>query len=344
MDKNVTNHKCPNCNSGLPFDPEKGLWVCKYCNSEFTLEDLKDDNKNTNESTNNNGNIDLYECPSCGAQILADENTTATFCVYCKNPAIIKSRLKENFKPEFIIPFKTTKQDAISAFEKFKKNKWFVPDEFNNPDTIQEISGIYIPFWLYSCDVEATLNATAYKIKTWRSGNYIYTKTDTYSIIRDGNMGYNKVPADGSKRFDDSIMDSIEPFDYTELQEFDYSYLSGFLSEKYDVSVDEALSRAQNRIENTSKEKLQNTVLGYTKSSINTFNAELLNLSNEYVLLPVWLLNTKYKDKFYTFAMNGQTGKLIGNIPVSIKKMILKGLFIFLSLNIIIFLILLFFR
>ncbi len=341
MDKNVTNHKCPNCNSGLPFDPEKGLWVCKYCNSEFTLEDLKNENK---EQTSNDSNIDLYECPSCGAQILADENTTATFCVYCKNPAIIKSRLKENFKPEYIIPFKTTKQDAIYAFENFKKNKWFVPDEFNDSKTIQEISGIYIPFWLYNCDVKAHFTATGYRIKTWRSGNYRYTKTDTYSVIRAGNMGYNRVPADGSKRFDDSIMDSIEPFDYSELKEFDYSYLSGFLSEKYDVSVDEALIRAQNRIENTSKQKLQSTVLGYTRLSINNYHADLINTSNEYVLLPVWLLNTKYKDKIYTFAMNGQTSKLIGNIPVSIKKMILKGLLIFLSLNAIIFLIMLFFR
>lgn len=337
MDKNVTNHKCPNCNSGLPFDPEKGLWVCKYCNSEFTLEDLKKSEDTTEKEIKSD--IDLYECPSCGAQIIADENTTATFCVYCKNPAIIKSRLQEEFKPQYIIPFKNTKEDAIKAFENFKKNKWFIPDEFNDPKTIQEITGIYIPFWLYTCDVDAHLTALAFKIKRWRSGNYNYTKTDTYSIIRNGTMGYDRVPADGSKRFDDSIMDSIEPFDYSELKEFDYSYLSGFLSEKYDVSTEEAFSRAESRIQNTSKQKLQSTILGYTSVNVNDFFSNLNNVSNEYVLLPVWLLNTKYKDKLYTFAMNGQTGKFIGNIPVSPKKLIIKSLIIFLLLNIIIFLI-----
>ena len=337
MDKNVTNHKCPNCNAGLPFDPEKGLWVCEYCNSEFTLEELNKSENNTESS--NDANMDLYECPSCGAQIIADENTTATFCVYCKNPAIIKSRLQEKFKPQYVIPFKTTKEDAIKAFENYKKNKWFIPDEFNDPQTIQEITGINIPFWLYTCDVDANLSAVAYKIRRWRSGNYRYTKTDTYSITRKGTMGYNKVPADGSKRFDDSIMDSIEPFNYSELKDFDYSYLSGFLSEKYDVTEDEAFDRAEDRIENTSKQKLQSTILGYTTINVNNFTANINNVSNEYVLLPVWLLNTKYKDKLYPFAMNGQTGKLIGNIPISIKKLILKSLFIFLSLDIIIFLI-----
>ena len=152
-------------------------------------------------------------------------------------------------------------------------------------------------------------------------------------------MGYDRVPADGSKRFDDSIMDSIEPFDYSELKEFDYSYLSGFLSEKYDVSTEEAFSRAESRIQNTSKQKLQSTILGYTSVNVNDFFSNLNNVSNEYVLLPVWLLNTKYKDKLYTFAMNGQTGKFIGNIPVSPKKLIIKSLIIFLLLNIIIFLI-----
>ncbi len=331
---NVTNHKCPTCGAGLPFDPKKGLWVCKYCNTTFTEQDLaKEQEEPTNEEvkqeeTGNNeqSNMDLYKCPSCGAQIIADENTTATFCVYCKNPAIIKSKLKGKFEPQYILPFKTTKQDAMDAFIKFKNGKIFTPEDFENPKNVQEITGIYIPFWLYSCDVDATIRVRGEKIKSWRMGNYRYTKTDTYSVIREGNIDYDDIPADGSEKFADDIMDSIEPYGYTDLTEFNLSYLSGFLAENYDVSNEDAFSRAKLRIENTSKDELNKTVTGYTTKFVESTDININNMEHKYVLLPVWLLNTKYKEKIYTFAMNGQTGKMVGNIPICKKKLIKKTL------------------
>ncbi|MBE5821059.1 MAG: DNA helicase PriA [Clostridiales bacterium] len=331
----ITNHKCPNCEAGLPFNPEKGLWVCEYCKSEFTEEELNSYTKKSEKKTTtrkkkevNNENIvemDMYRCPSCGAEILTDENTTATFCVYCKNPAIIKERFKGEFNPDYIIPFKKTKQDAIEAFSRFSKGKLFTPDSFTDYNNIQEISSIYIPFWLYTCDVNGEINVDARKVRSWRSGDYRYTETSYYDVTRNGELIFDRVPTDGSTEFDDNIMDSIEPYDYSEMTEFNMSYLSGFLSEHYDVNKDDSFERAENRIKETTKNYLNNDIHGYTSKTIASSNITIDNLDAKYVLLPVWLLNTKYNDKIYTFALNGQTGKMVGNIPICKKKLIIKS-------------------
>lgn len=333
----VTNHKCPNCEAGLPYNPEKGLWVCEYCNSEFTEEELnkyiqekesKKEIKKKKEDNVESSNIvemDMYRCPSCGAEILTDENTTATFCVYCKNPAIIKERFKGEFNPDYIIPFKKTKQEAIDAFSRFSRGKLFTPDNFTDYKNIQEISSIYIPFWLYTCTVDAEINVDARKVRSWRSGNYRYTETSYYEAIRSGTLSFDKIPTDGSTEFDDKIMDSIEPYDYSELKEFNMSYLSGFLSEHYDVSKEKSFQRAEKRIKETTQNYLNSDIHGYSSKTITSSNINVNDLNAKYVLLPVWLLNTKYKDKLYTFALNGQTGKMVGNIPISKKKLIIKS-------------------
>lgn len=338
----VTNHKCPNCEAGLPFNPEKGLWVCEYCNSKFTEEELityinNSEEKKKGKVKKHKNNIDMeyttvemdmYKCPSCGAEILTDENTTATFCVYCKNPTIIKERFKGAFNPKYIIPFKKTKQEATEAFSRFSKGKIFSPDNFTDYRNIQEISSIYIPFWLYSCQVDGKIKVDARKVRSWCSGNYRYTETSYYEANRFGELSFDKVPVDGSTEFDNIIMDSIEPYDYTELKEFNMSYLSGFLSEHYDTSSEDSFERAQNRIKETTTNLLNNDIHGYTSKTVLSSDININNLETDYVLLPVWLLNTKYNDKIYTFALNGQTGKMVGNIPICKKKLIKKSLIV----------------
>ena len=218
--------------------------------------------------------------------------------------------------------------EAVEAFKKIGRKRPFMPKEFNNKDNINEMSGIYIPFWLYNYNVDGSVDFSCKRVTTWSSGNYMYTKTDTYSVTRGGNSKFDNVPVDGSLRFDNSIMNSIEPFDYNDMINFNYSYLSGFLAEKYDVNKEDAEVEAKNRVSSSFESVMRNDVKGYstvipTKKSINC-NPKDIN----YVLLPVWMLNIKYKEKIYTFAMNGQTGKLIGNIPIDKKKAIIYWILI----------------
>jgi DNA-directed RNA polymerase subunit RPC12/RpoP len=328
------DNKCPSCNAPLKYNPVYKKWKCEYCDSEFTLEDLKKYDNASSEKNNQSKDgddviYDSYRCPDCGAEIVADENTSATFCVYCGNTAIIKSKLSGKFAPSKIIPFKTTKEDAIETFKSLKKGRPLLPKEFVSQKNIDKITGIYIPFWLFSAVMDGEVKAMGDKITTWSSGNTHYTKTDIYELTREGSVSFSKVPVDGSKKFDDAIMNTIEPFDYNELVDYNHAYLSGFLAEKYDVLSDEALEIAFKRAEASTINTLKNDIKGYTTVSIKNNSINKENQKNEYALLPVWLLNVKYKNKLHTFAMNGQTGKLIGDIPVDPVKAIIWWIVIF---------------
>jgi DNA-directed RNA polymerase subunit RPC12/RpoP len=333
----VLDHKCPSCTAKLPFNPTTQMWDCQYCGSSYKLEELEEFEKKQKEQENKSKksdvNADVYECPNCGAKVITDENTTATFCVYCGSTSIIKNRLTDEFRPVKIIPFANTKNEAIASFKRFKRGKLFTPKDFSDESNIEKLTGVYIPFWVYNCDVEGDINVSATKVKTWRSGNYRYTKTDSYSVKRVGNMCFEKIPVDGSIKFDDNTMDSIEPFDYKGLKDFNMSYLSGFLSEKYDVDKEESYKRAYERIKNTTINELKSTIRGYSSITVTGSNTNVDIKKTEYILLPVWMLNIKYKDKMHLFAMNGQTGKMVGNIPIDKKKMWLAWIGSFLGLT-----------
>ena len=322
---NAMDHKCPNCDAVLKFNPHGQNWKCEYCKSEFNLNELKVEEKSEEKvvATKTEEGLDMYTCNNCGASIIVDPNISTTSCVYCRNTTILKDKLTDEFNLDFIIPFKHTKEDAIEAFKKLGKGRPLMPKEFIIKNNIKEISGIYIPFWLFDFEAAGEVNADCKKITTWRSGNYRYTKTDTYASIRGGNMNFLNIPVDGSKRFPNDIMNSIEPFGYNDLKEFSYSYLSGFLSEKYDLSGEEVINEASMRAKNTFIDEMKRDMRGYDVVVKTSDSINLNNTKKQYVLLPVWMLNVKYKDKIYTLAMNGQTGKMVGNIPISVKKAVL---------------------
>lgn len=328
----VLDHECPSCGANIPFNPDTQKWDCKYCGASYTLEDFEKYDKEIKkeEKTEKNENIDMdeYSCPNCGAKVVTDSNTSATSCVYCGSTTILKNRLQGEFKPSKVIPFSQTKQKAVDEFYKFSKKKWFAPKEFCKKENIQKVEGVYIPFWLYDCDSNGKIVADAKKVSSWTSGDYRYTKTDYYLCQREGDMDFVGVPVDGSTKFADDIMDSIEPYNYEGMKEFNPSYLSGFLAEKYDVEKDDAYSRAKMRVKNTTIEELKNDIRGYNFVNVKESNINVEKKKDEYVLMPVWMLNIKYKDKMHTFAMNGQTGKMVGNVPISGKKLTLTALVI----------------
>lgn len=344
------DHKCEACGAVLKFNPHGQNWACEYCKNVYTkeqidayeakrgVEELTKDTEAVKLETNAEG-MDIYSCPNCGAEIIADENTSATFCVYCKNTAILKNKLIGEFNPSKIIPFRNTLEDAKNAFKSITKGKPLAPKEFTSNANIEQIKGIYIPFWLYDYTVSADIVADAKRITSWSDGSYRYTKTDTYLAKRSGNMDFYRIPVDGSTRFDNEIMNSIEPFDYNYLTDFSHSYLSGFLAEKYDVDANGAMSEATTRVVNSATEELKKDIVGYSTVIVTGQTNNPNMTKNEYVLLPVWLLNVKYNNKMYTFAMNGQTGKMIGDIPVDKKKVVIYSVGIFIALMVILSLI-----
>lgn len=324
----VMDIKCPSCSATLHFDSKRGKMKCEYCGSEFTAEDLdkvkeekfekKDEYKKIDKAENIN--FVAYNCPDCGAEIVADEATSATFCLYCGSTAILKDKLSGKFKPDLIIPFKTEKELAVEKFIGLRKGRPFMPKSFNDKKNIEKIRGLYVPFWLYKTSVNGGIRAKGTRVTTWAVGDTHYTKTDYYDLERQGVSSYERIPVDGSTRFDNDIMNTIEPFDYKEFVPFNPAYLSGFLAEKYDIDSEGAFKDASDRAINSAKDIMLSDMHGYATKNIVENNLSAKLESSEYALLPVWMVNVKYQDKYYLFAMNGQTGEFIGNIPLDKKK------------------------
>ena len=258
-----------------------------------------------------------YSCPSCGAELICDATTAATSCPYCGNPTVVPGQFSGMLKPDFILPFKLNKDDAIKALKKHYRKKPLLPSTFSKANHLEEIRGIYVPFWMYDGEASGRVEFRATRVHTYTSGDYEITETSHYDVSRGGSLAFEKIPVDASSKMPDDYMDSIEPFDYSELKPFSTAYLPGFLADKYDVSVEESRVRADLRCEGSLVNSLESTVTGYSSCNEKSRNVRLKRGKVHYALLPVWVLNTKWEGKDFLFAMNGQTGKLVGNLPIS---------------------------
>lgn len=332
----VLEYKCPCCGAGLVFGEDLQKMTCEYCDNTFDLDTLRDledtqsaDSKDTftwSESTTpewseaEQAELNCFICPACGGQLVTDENTAATFCPFCDNPAILPVRLTGGLKPDAVIPFRTGKEDAQNAFRALCKGKPLLPKDFVSTHTIDKITGIYVPYWLYSCEGSQESKYKATRVRRWSDSQYVYTRTDHYLLHRGANASFIKIPQDGSSKMDNAILESIEPYDYRDMTDFDTAYLSGYFADKYDVEASVGEPRIRERVGATMDQLIAPSLIGYSSAIPYGKQLNIRNSKAKYVLFPVWFLHTKYQNKDYTFAMNGQTGKMTGTFPICPKK------------------------
>lgn len=312
----ITEYNCPNCNAGLEFNPEIQKWKCNYCFSEFNEDEVDAITKeNTSHTEEHIGDLDSYTCTNCGAELIADDTTAATFCIYCRSHSIIKTRFFGKFAPKSVIPFKIGKEKAQEIYRAWIKKKKFAPKGFKEKKCIEKITGIYVPFWLFDNNVRGELSGKGTKVHSWSDGDYNYTKTKYYNIIRECTSKYNGIPVDGLKKLDDYLMEEIEPYNYGELTDFSIKYMSGFMVEKYNVDATEAKDVASKKVEKYLSSRLAETVSGYSTFNPNSNRVTITKTDYSYAMLPIYLLVNEYKGKKYEFIINGQTGKVIGEAP-----------------------------
>lgn len=332
----VIEYKCPCCGAGLLFRGDSQQLTCEYCDNSFDLETVRAFNASESQETfeefqwdqepserwsdAEESRLNVFICPSCGGEIMTEETTAASFCPYCDNPTIMPGRLSGGLKPDAIIPFRMSKEDAKEAFRKLCKGKPLLPGMFTKEQRIEKITGIYVPFWLYDCCGNFDGNYNATRIHTWADANYNYTRTEHFLLKRGARADFQGIPMDGSSKMDNTLMESIEPFDYSQLQSFDMAFLSGYLADKYDVPSDQGKQRVKERVENAFDAQLQSSFLGYSTVVPTSCQLKIDHSKARYALMPVWILNTRYRGKLYTFAMNGQTGRMTGSFPISPQK------------------------
>ncbi len=349
------NYVCPKCDGPVYFNSAKQKLVCEYCDSEFE-KDIFSSNKDEDESLNESINEPVdwkeagkikehemmedlpgYSCSSCGAQIISDGNTIATECMYCTNATIIETNIDGMLKPDYIIPFKVQKEEAKKILTDFYSKQKLIPNAFVENNRIEKVAGMYVPYWLFSCkgDGEAVYDGSITTSVT--RGKYKTITTKYYELERAGHADFKSVPVDASKKLDDAYMDGLEPYNFEEFKEFNPMYMAGYFADKFDLDVEDGIKKAESRVINSMHSLFRTTLSGYSKISCKKAKIETKDDDVRYALLPIWMFHLSYNDTIFPFAINGQTGKISGKLPVdktkSIKEYIKTLLisFVFLS-------------
>lgn len=313
----ILHYKCPSCGSDMSFDSETGDLSCPSCGRHEKIENYQEE---LQTSSTNDVETKEYHCENCGAILLTTADTTATNCSFCGAGVVIADRLSGQLAPAKVIPFTISKEEAIDAFKKWCRKGLLTPRGFMNADRIKSITGMYVPFWLFDLNSKVQVSAECTKVRTYTQGDYIYTETKYYDAFRDINLDYIKIPVDASEKMNDELMDRLEPYPYDQLKDFKTPYLAGFLAEKYNYSDDELLPRAKDKISSYIESYISSTFAGYHSVFYKNKQIDTKNVNSDYVLLPVWMVSYDYNHSEHTFAMNGQTGKVVGKPPISMGK------------------------
>ena len=356
MAEQITNYQCPACTGPLHYSESLGKLKCDYCGTEYEVAEIEamyakkeeksvevqkkaeketeqkkqqqakaaEEGWDTSDISDNWGKdaagMKSYNCPSCGAELICDETTAATSCPYCGNPTVVPGQFSGVLKPDYVIPFKVSKKEAIEKLKMHYKGRPYLPKSFKDDNHIEEIQGVYVPFWMFDGKASGEASYKATTSKVYEKGDEEITETRHYEVSRAGSIGFEKIPVDASSKMPDDHMDSIEPYDYSGLKEFSTAYLPGFLADKYDVSVKDSQKRADTRCASTLEDALRGTVTGYDSCTLEHKQIDLKRGKVHYALLPVWMLHTKWNGQDFLFAMNGQTGKMVGDLPTSKGK------------------------
>ena len=353
------NYKCPKCGGPLQFNPETQKFLCEYCYSEFSDKEVQEryaerEQQQTRDereveraekkkaeaqqgADNGEEYAVSYTCPSCGAEVITTSTTAATQCVYCQNPIVLGGRLSDEFKPDTVIPFAIDKKKAVDVFLNMCKKRWFLPKGFTSSKQFEKMQGVYFPYWYVDEQMRSSVSATGKKERTWTSGNRRYTETSTYRLYRTGDIMIqnvaesalrvteeNSVKADikVSQKTKQEMLNCVHPFDLSKEIPFSMSYLSGFQAEKRDISQQDLTAKVAQRMDDYAKTLLENTMNGYSGVSIDNYNDETFDQNWRYSLLPVWIVTYKFNGEILPFAINGQTGKTYGKLPIAIGKVI----------------------
>ena len=328
----LLEYKCPNCGGAIEFNAGAQEMVCPYCDTTMDVEALKAMDAEL-EQQQKSETIDwgyqgggwqegeqegmaVYSCKSCSGEIVGDDTLGATSCPFCGNPVVMTSKFSGTLRPDMVIPFKLGKDEALKSLQKHYLGKKLLPKVFKDKNHLDEIKGVYVPFWLFDADADAHIEYKATKVRRWSDSKYNYVETSDYRVLREGSIGFDTVPVDGSTAIDDTLMESIEPFSMKDAVDFRTAYLAGYFANKYDVDAKQSIPRANERVENSTSDAFKSTVTGYDTVTAKSSKIRLKSGDVRYALLPVWLLSTSWKGQNFLFAMNGQTGKFVGNLPL----------------------------
>lgn len=319
----IQTYQCPACGGAIVFDSSSQKMKCPYCDSEYDVSFFESPMGKTepiSPTFKDEETLRVYQCQTCGGEIIADKTTGASSCPFCGNAVVMTEQFANDLKPDWVIPFKLDKKAAKEGLKKHLQDKKLLPQLFKEEKVIDEIKGVYVPFWLFDASVDADARFHATKKRIINRGEETIVETNHYEVWRSGTIDFKKVPVDASSKVDKELMDSLEPFDVSQAIDFNTAYLAGYLADRYDLSKESCQEQVDQRMDHSMRKALHYTVLGYDSIALESCQFHKDNRQAHYVLYPVWLLNLTWKKQKFRFAMNGQTGKFVGDLPMDKKK------------------------
>ncbi len=325
----VVAYQCTACGGELAFNPAKGAFVCEYCGSTYTEDVLKASGRVANEQQIEQENqapadgeeLALYHCPNCGGEVMADDTTAATTCYYCHSPVVLSGRLGGKFLPKRIIPFQFPREQAVDKFYAWTKSKFFLPKDFFSTQSIENLTGVYFPYWIIDADADVQLQASCETTDSWTIGDTTYTKHRIYDCTRRADIHLEDIVKSALSKHSKTLVESIQPFDESLMQPFNMAYLSGFQAERRDTEPEDIDAEVQENIAYYSKNAIRDTIHGYDSVDETGYHCSPTHIDWEYGLLPVWVMTYLYKNETYYFAMNGESGNMTGKLPVATGKL-----------------------
>ena len=340
--------KCPSCGSDLRYDPAEKQFVCDYCGSRFDVQELLDrriitakeyreaagisepeDEASGQEEDTSTYEASVFTCPMCGGELLSTDETYVTFCSYCGSSVMLDRTRKRVAAPDVIIPFAVSKEDCEATYKKMLAGAPYVPTEIKTQEQIAKFRGIYMPYWVYSAEVSGPLTVRGERER--RKGDYIYTDHYAIDTILDGK--YDGIAYDASSTFSDSLSSAVAPFNFDEAQPFTPAYMSGFYADTEDVP--------QKTYEEDTARVVKSDVVKrlYTDAEFAKNGAGKEEIGKSPIIpkvkerlgyFPVWFLSFRSKtgDRVSYAVINGQTGEIAADLPVSFGKYFIGSLLI----------------
>lgn len=328
---------CPNCGGSLLFSPSKNAMTCRKCGSSFAPEEVDAESKKLLEDkealtmselfgTKEKASYEcrIYTCNHCGGNIIINDTEASTVCIYCGNPAVVFKRVSKEMRPDGIIPFSVTKDEAKMLIKTHLKRGFFIPSELKRSN-FDEVRGIYIPYWIVNCDFNDAV-AVEGEVKEEKNTRKTY-------FGKAGTCTFRNVSVDASLRLNDNISKKLEPFVYEEAKDFDEDYLSGFYSDSSDLSVSDLRAAVLKRCDEMFGEEMMRLLPYVTHKVVGSSPSVDIHDDAVYLMIPTWFYTVTYKDKPLTILVNGQTGKTVGAVPFDKRKVIGLGVSIFVLLS-----------
>lgn len=330
-------YECPNCGGNLKFDIASQQMACAFCGTHLDPYSVK---KDTDAVAEKYFETTVFTCPQCGGELFSADNEATSFCSFCGAATILSSRIANEKRPDFIIPFKKTKEDCKKAYKQTMKKKFFAPKEIRDPQFIDGFRGIYMPYWSYQLTQKGEIGLTGKK--SHRKGDYIYT--DHYDLTGDLDAYYLGYSFDASSSFYDNISEALAPYDVKELIHFTPAFLSGFYADTSDVDSDLYLYDAEKLAEESTFRQICREKEFKDYSVSDPLNKTKLGSKpgtrlrkTDHVMYPVWFMSWRKGDRIAYATVNGQTGKVVADVPVDARRCLLFALIlalpIFLLLN-----------